>query len=152
MDIYFLSAINFSIHFSFSLNPAIHRMGNAPNILCPRCKEQEDSHPHFVLHCKLSKTTLDFMSELINLNYYFNIPSKLVSKSHWELFSQLHGGVLLKILLPTLLGMFVRYLSHWCSQAFHDYGYDKINELFNFNCNLVSCFSKLTEILLLNWV
>ena len=26
-------------------NPAIHRMGNAPNILCLRCKEQKDSHP-----------------------------------------------------------------------------------------------------------
>ena len=25
-------------------NLAIHRMGNAPNILCPRCKEQEESH------------------------------------------------------------------------------------------------------------
>ena len=28
-------------------NPTIYRMGNAPNILCPRCKEQEESHPHF---------------------------------------------------------------------------------------------------------
>ena len=27
------------IHFSLPLNPAIHRMGNATNILCPRCQE-----------------------------------------------------------------------------------------------------------------
>ena len=28
------------IYFSLPLNPTIHRMGNAPNIVSPRCKEQ----------------------------------------------------------------------------------------------------------------
>ena len=28
------------IHFSLPLSPAIHRMGNTPTILCPRCKEK----------------------------------------------------------------------------------------------------------------
>ena len=44
-------------------------MCNAANILCPIRKEQEESQPHFIFFCKLSKTTLDFMNELINFNY-----------------------------------------------------------------------------------
>ena len=39
----FLSGINLSIF--LPLNPAIYRIGNAPNILCPTCKEQDESHP-----------------------------------------------------------------------------------------------------------
>ena len=114
-------------------------MGNAPNILCFRCKEQEEPHPHFIFYCSLSKTTV--------LIYF----SKLVSKSHWELSSQFHDGAHLKILIPTLSEGFLRHFYYCRLQAFHDDGYDKINELYNFNCNLVSCFNKLTEILLLNW-
>ena len=56
-------------------------MGNAPNILCPRCKEQEDSQPYFMFYCKLSKITLGFFSELINLKYAFNIPFKITLKT-----------------------------------------------------------------------
>ena len=72
----FVSGTNVPIHFSPYLNPAIHRMGNAPNISCPGCKKQEESLPHFTFYCKLSKTTPDFMSELASLNYSFNIPFK----------------------------------------------------------------------------
>ena len=43
MVIFFLSGINLSIF--LPLNPAIYRTGSAPNILCPRCKEKDDSHP-----------------------------------------------------------------------------------------------------------
>ena len=51
------------IHFFLPLNSAIHRMGNAPNILCPRCKEQKESKPYFyIFFCKLSKITLDFVN------------------------------------------------------------------------------------------
>ena len=38
----------YSLFISFikeSLNTAIHRMGNAPNILCLGCKEQKESQP-----------------------------------------------------------------------------------------------------------
>ena len=35
----FLSGINIFIF--LPLNPAIFRIGNAPNILCPRCKKQD---------------------------------------------------------------------------------------------------------------
>ena len=43
MDNYIFSILYKLIHFSHTLNPAIHRMGNVPNILCPRCKKQKDS-------------------------------------------------------------------------------------------------------------
>ena len=54
-------------------SPARRSMGNAPNILCPRCKEREESHLHFIFCCNMSKTTLDFIYEPIHLNYSFNI-------------------------------------------------------------------------------
>ena len=37
----------------------IHRMSNAPNIMCPRCKERDESHTNFILYYKLSKITLE---------------------------------------------------------------------------------------------
>ena len=68
-------------HFSLHLYPAIQRMGNTPNILNPRRMEQVESHPHFIFYCKLSKVTLDYISELINLNYSFNLPFKFSLKT-----------------------------------------------------------------------
>ena len=73
------------IHFSLPLILAIHRMGNAPKILCPRCRERAESQPHFISFCKLSRFTLDFISELINLSYSFNIPFKISLKTTTEL-------------------------------------------------------------------
>ena len=35
----FLSGISLSIF--LPLNPATYRIGNAPNIMCPRCKDQD---------------------------------------------------------------------------------------------------------------
>ena len=55
--------------------------GNTPNILHSRCMEQVESHPHFIFYCELSKVTLDYISELINLNYSFNLPFKLSLKT-----------------------------------------------------------------------
>ena len=78
MDINFLSGIILSIY--LSLNPVIHRMGNAANNLCPRYKEREDSHSHFTFYCKLSKTTLDFISELISITSLLLFLPKSVSK------------------------------------------------------------------------
>ena len=43
------------IYFYLPLNSAICRMENAPNILCSKCKEQEESQPSLIFHCKLSK-------------------------------------------------------------------------------------------------
>ena len=59
------------IHFSLPLTPALHRMGNNPNSLCPRCKEREESHLHFIFRYRLSQTILAFINKLINLNYTF---------------------------------------------------------------------------------
>ena len=76
MDSYIFSILYKLIHFSLPLNSAINRMGNTPNILSPKCKVQKESQPYFIFYCKLSIITLDFISELINLKYAFNIPFK----------------------------------------------------------------------------
>ena len=52
MVAFVLSGINPFTHLSIflSLNPAIYRIGNAPNILRPKCKEKDESHtPGFPL-------------------------------------------------------------------------------------------------------
>ena len=120
-------------------------MGHASNILCPRCKEQDGSHPQFIFYYKLSKITLQYISEIINLNYTFNTPFKLVSKPRaiiMRTLSQSHDGVHLKILV-TLLEVLLRHLYYCCRKAFHEDAYDKIIELSNFKCNPVSRFNKL---------
>ena len=110
-------------------------MCNIPNNLHPRCIERDESHPHFIFYCKLSKVTLDCISELINLNCSF---LNLVSKpSKWAL-SQFYDGVHLKI-LPTLSEVILTHLFKAC----HEDGYDKINELSNFKYGFVSFFNKL---------
>ena len=68
------------IHFSLPLNHKLHKMGNNPNSLFPRCKEQEESHSHFIFHCRLSQITLDFINKLINLNYTSRTPFKISIK------------------------------------------------------------------------
>ena len=60
-------------------------MDTATKILCPRCREQEESQPHFISFCKLSKITLDFISKLINLNYSFYVLFKISLKTTREL-------------------------------------------------------------------
>ena len=55
-------------------------MGFTPNILWSTCKEQ-GSQPYFIFHCKFSKITLEFISELVNLQYAFNIPFKITLKT-----------------------------------------------------------------------
>ena len=115
-------------------------MGNTPNVLCPRCREQDEYHSHFLFYCKLSKVTLDYISELINLNYSFNIVFKYSLKTiimgsfsilWWCTFKNST-----KILEVILMHLF---------KACHEDGYDKINELSDFKCNSVSCFNKLKE-------
>ena len=81
MDNYIFSIQYKRIHFYLSLYPEIHRMGNKPDILYPRCKEQKESQLYFIFYCKLSKITPDFIRELINLKYAFNIPLKITLKT-----------------------------------------------------------------------
>ena len=90
------------IQFFLPLNPAIHRMGNAPKILCSRCKEQKESQIYFIFYCWLSKITLDFISKLISLKYAFDISFKITLKTIiMGASSQFHDGVQLNI-IPTL--------------------------------------------------
>ena len=53
----------------------------------------------YFTYCKLSKITLDFISELINLKYTFNIPFKITLKTIIIMgtSSQFHDGVQLKV-------------------------------------------------------
>ena len=113
-------------------------MGNSSTTLCPRCKERDESHPHFIFHCKLSQTTLDFINKLINLNYTFRSPFKIGIKDIiMGMSSQTHDNVKLEI-LPTLIEVYLRHLSFCRRKAFHRDGYDKIHELSNFKGNLIS--------------
>ena len=64
--------------------------------------------------------------------------SNTVSKPSYWAPSQFYDGVHLKI-LSILLEVIHMHLF----KAFHEDGYDKINELSNFKCNFVSCFNKL---------
>ena len=62
MVAFFLFGINSSI--LLPLSPAIFRIGNAANILCPKCKDQDESRPnlsltHFNFNCKTSEINLD---------------------------------------------------------------------------------------------
>ena len=56
-------------------------MGNAPNILFPRCKEKEESQPYFIFYSKVYKINLNFIPELINLKWAFNTPLKITPKT-----------------------------------------------------------------------
>ena len=46
----------------------------------------EESQTHFIFHCKLFKITLDFIRELINLDYSFNIAIKISPKTTRNFF------------------------------------------------------------------
>ena len=97
LDGYIFSIWYELVHFSLPLSPAIYRIGNTPTTLCPRCKEGEESHRHFIFHCKLSQTTLNFINELINRNYNFQSPFRICIKDVLMRTScHTHDGVKLK--------------------------------------------------------
>ena len=136
--VFFLSDINLSVF--FPLNPVIYRIGNVPNILHPRCKEQDDKmnlthlppappHPftpaHFTFYCKISKLELHKVCLAMGTS------------------PQLHDSIHLKI-LPILFEMFLRHLSY-CQRKACNEAYDKINGFSNFKYNPVSWFNKLQD-------
>ena len=55
-----------------------------------------------------------------------------------------HDDVKLEI-LQTLIEVFLRHINFCWRKAFYGDGYDKIQELFNFKGNRVSCFNKLRD-------
>ena len=115
-------------------------MGNTPNSLCPRCNESEKSHPHFIFHCKLSQTTLNFITRLINLNYKFQSPYQInITDILMGLYNNTHENIKLEI-FPILIEVFLRHLSFCRRKAFYKDGYNKINGLDNYKGNLSSRF------------
>ena len=127
-------------HFSLPLNPAIHRMGNSSTPICPRCKEYDEIHPHFLFRCKLSQTTLNFINEHLNLNYALQSPFRISIKDIlMGNCTYSHDGVKLEI-LPTLIEVFLRHLYFCQRKVFYEDDYSKINELTNYKGNLISGF------------
>ena len=60
----------------------MHRMGNTPTIVS-NVENKKIFNP-ILYFCKLFKITLEFISELINMNYSFNIPIKFSLKTTKE--------------------------------------------------------------------
>ena len=90
------------IYFSLTLNHAIHRMGNTLNFLIPDVKNKKSFNSVLYFIASFPKLFWDFISELINLKYTFNIPFKVTLKTIIMGTSfQFHDGVQLNI-LPTL--------------------------------------------------
>ena len=120
-------------------------MGNNPNSLCPRCTEREESHPHFIFHCRLSQTTLDYINKLINLNYTFRTPFRISIKGIlMATSSRTHDGIKLEI-LQILIEVFLRHVNFCRRKAFYGDGYDKISELSNFKGSRLSRLNKLKD-------
>ena len=133
------------LHFSLPLCPAIQQMGNTPTILCPRCRENEESHPHFIFHCQLLQTTLNFINRLINENYQFQTPYQIsITDILMNLSYKTYEDVRLEI-LPTLIKVFLRHLSFCRRKAFYEDGDNKINELDKYKGNLISRFKTLKD-------
>ena len=93
MDSYIFSIWYELTYFCLPLNPAIHRMGNAPNILCPRCKEQEESQPYFIFYCKLSKITLRLHQWTNQSKIHFQYPFQNYSQNHHNALHHKAPGV-----------------------------------------------------------
>ena len=68
-------------------------MDNAPNILCPRCKETKSLNPILFFGARFPKLLCYFIGELINLKYA-NISFKITLKTIIMGTSfQFHDGV-----------------------------------------------------------
>ena len=107
--IYFISCTN--LFTFFILKPCNTQNGQRTKFSV----SQTCSQPYFILYFKLSKTTLDFISELINLKYSFNMPFKLTLTTITMGTSfQFHNSVQLNI-LPTLSSMIL--LWNWIQKA-----------------------------------
>lgn len=114
-DGYIVSNQHKFIKYPLPLIPAINRTGNSLNILCSRSRELDESHPRFIVLCKLSQNTLDFISGLINLNYPFNMAFKVSLKANKAIInvafiSKFYDGAYLKI-LHTFSQVFLRHFA-----------------------------------------
>ena len=120
-------------------------MGNTPNSLSPRCNESEESHPQFIFHCKLSQTTLNFITRLINLNYKFQSPYQInITDILMGLYNNTHENIKLEI-FPILIEVFLRHPSFCRRKAFYKDRYNEINELDKYKGNLISRFNTLKD-------
>ena len=60
----------------------------------PDCKEQDESHPHFIFHWKLF-LKLPYISKLVNLNYTFKIsPKAIIIGTSCQFHNDIHFKIL----------------------------------------------------------
>ena len=99
------------INFPHPLITVFRRIGNSPNILFPRSREQDESHPMLYSTASYLNYTRLYIRGLINLNYTFNMPFKVNPKAkaiiNGGFIFQLHDDIVQRFL--TLLEMFFRY-------------------------------------------
>ena len=98
MDSYLFSIFYKLIHFIPPLNPAIHRMGNTPNIVSWMQTTKRISNLIYILLQAFQKICRLLISEIItNLKYTFNIPFRITLKTIIiGTSSQFHDGARLK--------------------------------------------------------
>ena len=99
MDSYIFSILHKVIEFSLPLNPAIHRMDNAPNILCLGCEKQKEPWTLiYILLQAFQNVSRILTSELLINLKQANTPFRITLKTIiMETSSQFHDGALLKM-------------------------------------------------------
>ena len=111
--IYFLSILYKRIHFSLPLNPEIHRMGkqHAKYSLSQMQRTKRVSTLFYIL-LQAFENYSNFISELINLKYAFNITFKItqIKIPIMGTSSQFHDSVQLNI-LPSLSSADIKLLN-----------------------------------------
>ena len=111
--IYFLSILYKRIHFSLSLNPAIYRMGRQyTKYSLSQMQRTKRVSTLFYILLQAFENYSNFISELINLKYAFNIPFKITQKKIIIMgtSSQFHDSVQLNI-LPSLSSADIKLLN-----------------------------------------
>ena len=106
------------IHFCLPSNPAIHRTGSAPNILCLGCKKPKRVSKliYILLQAFRNFSRLLFSELIINLKYTFSIPFRITLKTIiMGTSSQFHDGVQLKF-YPNLAQRY--YTLDWVQETF----------------------------------
>ena len=120
-------------------------MGNTLNALCPRCNESEESHPHFIFHCKLSQTTLTFINRLINRNYKFQSPYKInITDVLMASFDRTHEDIKLEI-FPTSYTEFIQVKSPQIFQTLTEITWLKTGQV-SFNILLIRFIYNIDDI------
>ena len=117
------------------MEEAIHQTSYVPD-----CKEEDESHPHFIFRYKLFLKP-SYISKLVNLNYFFKASLKAVITGTT---SQFHNGIHLKILF-IFIWVFLRHITYCQRKPSYEDEYDNRNKRSNFEWNLASHINKIRK-------